>query len=369
MGIMDEMAEMPGEVANFAGRVPGMMARLPGRMAGGVKNFVQSGIGTNEGDLYGINPRRAYWANALADLGNVAQGRGDQNTRMQGRAAQTAFTRQQAQDAWQRQYQGQIAQAALLNAGKRPDARSVAEKMAEAAGHKPGTKEYKEFIRQYALKSQVSVNMGPKVGQGFLQDTLAGLPKSRSDAESAQRSLARYGAMESLLPYIGESGVGKDLMTSFRSSLNSFGLGEVGSFVDALAESSGWDFFSGDQGATELYRALNSKDIVGRARELYPVSNSDLNILREMTASLRINDKDAMRTLIQQGKLENQYPIDAFNRNRDYIRNAPPEYAPYMPDVPPLKANPALDINGVTNQQSEWDRMMDEEYGADWRTR
>jgi hypothetical protein len=317
----------------------------------------------------GMNPRRAYWANALSDMGNMARGGADQNTRMQGNMAQQQHQRAMQQEAFMRAYKSQMANAAILNAQKRPDTRSVAEKMAEAAGHKRGTPEYQAFIKAYASKPGMTVNMGPKVGTEYYKGILKNLPEQEIAAQAGMQDIAKYNAMEALLPHIGNTGIGKEFVTHFRSALNQYGMSGVANALDIVTDSFGIDLFSGDVGAIEAFKALGTDDIVGRAKELYPVSNSDINLLKEMVANLRISDPDTQRMLIQTGRQKAQSPIDIFNRNRKIINEgAPDEIRQYLPTIPGLPANPAIDVKGVTGDDP-WEEEMKAKYGDDWRDR
>jgi len=343
--IGEELSELPVKAANLAKRVPGMLGRLPGRMSSAAKpifGLESSGLSPEE-EAFGMNPRRAYWSSALADLGSVVGGQGDPNTRMQTNQIQTQHQQQLKANEFMENYRSQMAMASLLNARKSKSTITKEQQNAAAMGLEPGSPEYAEYIRQVTTKPLVS--MGGDVSAEFYSDIASRLPDARAEATKSQLDLSRFQVMETLIPHLGETGVGKELMVSFRSSLNQFGMADSANFIDALGEAAGIDVFDGDQGVQELFRALSSQDVIGRAKELYPVSNSDINLLREMVASLKINDKDAMRVLIDRGKQQAQIPIDRFNEYRGYMKNAPGEG---FPEIPPLNDVPWLDSSGVT---------------------
>lgn len=354
-----EIREMPGEVSRFAQKIPGLIGQLPGRLSSGAKGVASgykritgnypSGLSKEE-ELYGMNPRQAYWSASLSDMASVIAQQGNPGKRFEIMEAQQRHTQNLRQAQELKKYREQMAKAALLNATK-PRGSDWTGHMKDATAilgaDKVYSPEWQELVRKLSMTPAMQFNMGPKVGTEFYQDVLSNIPDARADARKAQTDITRYKVMESLIPHMGATGLGKDMMTSFRSALNQFGMNEYAEFMDAVGEAAGIDFFSGDQGVTELFRALGTEDIIGQAKQLYPVSNSDINLLREMVASLRINDKDTLRVLIQSGLNKAQIPIDRFNELRGYITNSPQEIRDALPPIPGLPALPFLDIKGV----------------------
>lgn len=132
------------------------------------------------------------------------------------------------------------------------------------------------------------------------------------------------------------------------------------------------DFFSGDLGANELFRALSTGGVIEEASELYPVSDKDMGLLKEMVATLRINDKDTMQILINRGKEQAQIPINLYNTNRGYMDNAPEEVRSVLPTFQALPETPFLDTDSLLPSDrigipdEEYYRDMRDLFGPDW---
>lgn len=309
--------ELPGALTDFIGRTTRPVRETFGLVPSGLKP---------EEELFGMNPRRAYWANALADLSQLGRTGVMGDRAMQGRAAQTEHMNRLKQQAQAKKYQDAIAEAGLLNAMRGKDSRTTLERNLEAAGYSPGTREFQDAMRE-AMKKGPLVDMGQDIASQYLE----ALPDAYQAASEARTDIGRYSRMLDLLPQLGETGPGKNAMVNFKGFLNALGMNDVANFIDGVSEIVGADFFSGDQGAAEFYRALNTGDVIGKARELYPVSDRDLQFLFQMTPALNLSDKRAMEAIIRSN-------IEGANRNIQYydaIRsNLPEGTGTPLPEIP-----------------------------------
>lgn len=334
------MGNLPGRIGNF---IQGA-ARGTKNTAGRIGNELKEGFGFGESEipeeeqLYGINPRRAYWANVMADFSNMAMGQPYQNSAMQGQANQKLFQNKMKQQKQQNAIQ-------MMNAMKQKDQTPNIVREAKFM-HPDDPEAQRKFIEDYRKKSGVQVNMGQEWQDRIMGDIL----DTRGEAVKANRDIRRYDAMLELIPSLGNTGGGAEAMTTFRSTLEQFGLGELSGAIDAVGKAAGIDVFSGDQGARELFRALSNQDIVGRARELYPVSNSDIQLLKQMTATLSgQSDPKALEALIKEQRNDREQTIQHY----EWMRGLLPEEIP----APPPVQGGRMDLQGVGTQRQELEEL------------
>ena len=102
--------------------------------------------------------------------------------------------------------------------------------------------------------------------------------------------------------------MGKEFETDVRSFLQTFGMEGLEDVVKSIYP----DIFTGDLSATQFFRALGSTDVLDRARELYPVSNIDITLLKQASASL-MQSPEAMYGLIEQRRGAAQKDIELYN--------------------------------------------------------
>ncbi len=290
MALGDEISD----VASFIGRQAGNI----GRQIQNVTGFTDSGLAPEE-EAFGMNPRRAYWSAALADLANFS------NTgQMQGTGMQVNQQQQNWQENLRRRkviedYQRMNAMTGMMKAMQGPKGTTLERNLA-AAGYTPGTPEYQEAMRK-AMEKGPLVDMG----QDWQSQIMGQLPDAFQKASTAREDIGRYERMLELSQsgQLGNTGPGKNAMVNFKGFLNAMGMQGAANFIDGVGEIAGVDLFSGDQGAQEFYRALNTQDVIGKARELYPVSDRDMAFLMQMTPALNVADDDARNALIR-GQME-----------------------------------------------------------------
>lgn len=292
------IGELPGRIGNFIDNTPGM--KQAGRFMGNVGRGAQSFFGfedsglEKEQELYGINPRRAYWSAALADLANVAGGGQYQNQAGQTNAAQQQWQEQLRQQKMLEDLKRQQMGISYLNATKTDDPSIVRE--AEFMFPDDSAKQ-REYIQQYRDKPSTQFN----IGEDFQTSILKGMFEMRPEVVQAEHDIRRYGAMKDLIPNLGNTGTGAEGMTSFRGFLSQAGMEEWAGFINTIGKAVGVEVFSGEPGARELFRALSNQDVVGRAKELYPVSDSDIRILKQMAATLSgSSDPRVLESLIDE---------------------------------------------------------------------
>jgi hypothetical protein len=292
-------------------------------------------------------------------MGQPMQGLG-----MQVNQAQQQHVQQRQADAINNEYKSAIAQAQLMNAMKPPKGEAATSLQKEAEGMFPDDPaKQAEWIQSVRAKSPNSVSIdfaqaGPKQ---FLEGLLKDYPTVYNAATQAQDDISRFDAMDALIPSLGNTGNAKEWATNLRSGLNSVGMGNVGGFLDALTEASGGDLFSGDQGAAELFRALSNQDVLARAKELYPVSNRDIDFLKEMSVTMKtMSDPQAMRTMLQNRRQKSQRAIDQYNW---YKKSLEPLGLPPMPEIVPYNTGRITDqqvSDEADRQEAEIVRQLKE---------
>ncbi len=317
---MANIGEITSDIAGAIGRA----TKRAGQTVADYAGLAPSGLAPEQ-EAHGMNPRRAYLSAAMLDLaqfGTTGQmrGMGQQVNRQQQQHIQAIKARQARE-----RYNEMIGSAAMMNAN-RGAAGTQAMRNAAAMGLKPGTQAYNDYIRQVTTKPLV--DMGSEIQNQFMDQ----LPDAYTAASAAASTLARYDTMEKLIPRLGQTGPGKNAMTNFRGGLNALGMSGAANFIDALSEAAGADFFSGDQGAAEFFRALGTRDILSQAKKLYPVTDRDIRFLEQMAPMLSISDPDAMMDIIQQGREEANRDIEYYN----YIQsNSPPGAGARLPTIKP----------------------------------
>jgi hypothetical protein len=325
---MMPIAELPGRIGNFIGGVADKAKSTFG--------FEESGLNKEE-ELYGMNPRRAYWAAALGDLANVAGG-----GKFEGRGQQVNAQQQQWQEQLRQQKElEEMKQQQLhinyLNAVKAKNETDPSIIREARLLYPDDPARQQKYVEDYrAKRDPIQINIGDK-----WQDKLMGnIMETRGEAMKADASNRRYQGMLELIPHLGRTGPGAEAITRFKGAATQFGAEEWVNFLDGVAETAGLDLTSGNQGARELFIALQNQDIVNRARELYPVSNSDLKILKQMTATLSgQSDPKAMEAIIREQIELNRGTIDYY----EWMRNSlPPEIGP-----PPSVRGGSMDVRGV----------------------
>lgn len=332
------LGELPGRLSNFIGTTGQKIKEGAG--------FTPSGLAP-EDELYGMNPRRAYWSNALIDLANFTQGGQMQGLGQQANAGQTMHMQQRRQEMQDNEVRNAIAQAQLMNAMKPPKGSEKTPLQKEAEAMFPNdSQQQANWIQEVRRKSGINVNTGDNRQNAHLDSLLAGVPEVHAAAIGAADEIARYNAMEDLIPYLGNTGNTKEFMVNLKSGLNGLGMQNIAGFIDTLGEVIGGDPFSGDQGAAELFRAMSNQDVLDRARELYPVSNTDIQFLKETTATLKtMSDPEAMRTMIKNRRSRSQRSIDQYNWYRQSLQGI--EGLPPMPEIIPY------DIDAVQRRAAE----------------
>lgn len=309
------------------GELPGRLGQFFGMDAGDVPKDEQA---------FGMNPRRAYWTFALQDLASIASTHGGATGEMSSKAMEANAYQQKYQQAVMQQkqnqlYQQQIAQAALLNAWKTKDSSTTAMRNAEAMGLVPGTPEYSDFIRQASLRPLV--DQSDKTQNQYYEDMLKHVPEVRDRAANAADGMSRVDAMEKLIPLLGRTGPGKDMMVGVKGFFNQVGMSWVPDFIDSMAQTAGSEaVFTGQQGAQELFRALGGDAVLAKAKELYPVSNADINFLKEINATLALNDPQAMMALLGGRRNSLQRDLDTY----EWYRSALEKFEG-VPPLPPIK--------------------------------
>ena len=320
------IGELPGRIGNFIDTA--------GQRIKEVAGYTPSGLAP-EDELYGINPRRAYWSNALIDLAGVTMGQAPQGLAQNAAAQQQLHVQQRQQDAYDSEVKAMIAEAQLRNAMKPPKGSEKTPLQKEAEGMFPNDPQRQsDWIQEVRRKSGIEINTGDKRQNAHFDSMLKAVPEVHAAAIGAADEIARYNTMEDLIPYLGNTGNTKEFMVNMKSGLNALGMQGVTGFIDTLSEAAGVDFFSGDQGATELFRALTNQDVLDRARELYPVSNTDLQFLKEITATLKtMSDPEAMISMIGNRRARSQRTLDQYNWYRNSLSGV--EGLPPMPEIIP----------------------------------
>jgi hypothetical protein len=330
------------------------LGELPGRIGNTVKRtfgFEPSGL-PPEDELYGINPRRAYWSAALADLANFSMGEKFQNAGQATNAAQQQWVAQNEQNRINNQYKDMIGQAQLISAmkpgrGQQPTA--IIQEAQYLFPDDPAAQQ--KYIEDYRAKSGININWNDKNQGQYTGKLLEQVPAIRDAAMQASDEIARYNTMEQLIPQLGNTGTAKEWLTSLRGGLASLGMGGAAGFLDALSEAAGADFFSGDQGAAELYRALANQDVLDRAKDLYPVSNTDIEFLKQISATMKaMSDPDAMRSMIGNQRARSQRQIDQYNWYRQTLSG--------FEGIPPLPEIIPYDINAIQRRTQELEREL-----------
>lgn len=337
------IGQLPGRIGNF---IQGAAQRT-GEVAGNIGSELREGFGFGESNvpedeqLYGVNPRRAYWAAALGDFSRMAAGQPFQGSAQETQQRQQLFQQQIKQRKAQQQIQ-------LLNALKSSDRTpNIIREARELYPNDPAAQ--KEYVEDYRKKAGVEVNMG----QDWQTQIMGNIMEARSGAVKAGQNVRRYNAMLELIPSLGNTGGGAEAMTTFRSTLNQFGLEELSSAVDAFGQVAGVDIFSGDQGARELFRALSNQDIISQARELYPVSNSDIQLLKQMAATLSgQSDSAAMEALIRERLVHEQNTLDQYEWLRGQL---PPGITP-----PPSVPGGSMDLQGIGSKRQRLEELRRE---------
>lgn len=326
------------------------LGELPGRLSdfiGATKRSTKHALGLDPSGLepddeaFGMNPRRAYWAAALQDLSSMTMGQPMQGLGMQVNQAQAQHVQQRRSDAINNEYKSAIAQAQLMNAMKPAKGEGTPSIIREARELYPDDPDrQREYVEAYRAKAPNSVSIdfadsGPKE---YLQGLLKDVPAVHQAATQAADEIARYDAMDALIPQLGNTGNAKEWAMNLRSGLTSLGMGHIGGFLDALSEAAGGDIFTGDQGAAELFRALSNQDVLDRAKELYPVSNTDIQFLKEMSVTMKtMSDPEAMRSMLGNRRRQSQRAIDQYNWHRQALQQIPG--LPPLPEIIPYDTN------------------------------
>lgn len=340
------IGDLPGRMGNFIQGAARGTKNAAGQLATGLKEgfgFEESNVPDDE-QLYGINPRRAYWANALADFSNMAQGHPFQGMAMQGKANQQRFQQQMKQQKIAEELKRQQLGIGMLNAMKNKDP-SIIQEAKKLYPNDPDKQ--RKYVEDYRKKAGVQVNMG----QEWKDKLMSNIMEVRPEAVRAQQDVRRYDAMLELIPSLGRTGPGAEAMTTFRGFLDQMGMNELAGSINAVSQVAGVDFFSGDQGARELFRALSNQDIVGRARELYPVSDSDIRILKQTAATLSgQSDPKALEALIREQKQERTSTLQYY----DWMRSMMPEG---VTPPPGIDQEGGMDLRGVGSQREELEAL------------
>jgi hypothetical protein len=335
------IGELPGRISNFAGRVK----------EGAKNTFGMNPSGLSpEQEAFGMNPRRAYWSAALGDLANVTMGQPFQNRGMQVNAAQQQHMQALEQQKQQEELKREALRIQELNALKERQGQdpTIIREARELYPNDPEAQ--RQYVENYRNRAPMQVNISDKNQGQYIGDMLKNVPESYEAAISAADEISRYDTMEQLIPYIGTTGNTKEFMVNLRGGLNSLGLGRVADFMGALGEAAGVDFFSGDQGAAELFRALSRNDVLNRARELYPVSDRDIAFLQETAVTLKMSDPEAMTSMLKRNRQAAQRRIDFYNWQRQTLSG--------YQGIPPLPEVVPYDIDRIRNRASQLEQEL-----------
>lgn len=363
---LNNFREQTGRMGQFIGRAVNNPVTRPvgraaakvgdfaidtGKQVGGAAadyfGFTDSGLDKAD-ELYGINPRRAYWSNALLDLAGVSMGQAPQGLAQQSAAAQQQHIQQRQQQQMNNRARQQALMINAMNAMKDSDPQIVRTAKRLYPGDKGAQDRF--ILDYYEKRGGPLVDMGSDFNERIIDQVFELAP----EAEAAQFQIGRLEAMKSLIPALGKTGTGAEAITNMRGFFNAIGGTQWYDFLSSVANLAGLDLDSGDLGARELFRALGNVEIIGQASELYPVSNSDINLLKQSFASLSgQSDPKAMEALIQQEIEKRNMIIDRY----DYARSLVPKNIPPPPNV----RSRQMDTMGVGDQLTpEEQAILDE---------
>lgn len=337
------------EDIGFMGRLGNRMGSLPGRLASAGKTlmgFEPSGL-TKRQELTGINPRRQYWANALADLSNVAGGGRYQNMAGQGRTAQTQHMEQLKQQETVNKFREQQLMISMMNAKKKPDDRTTQMRNTEALGNKPGSTEYYTQLKAL-LKKGPLVTMGEKWQTKLNED----YPELYTNARNAQTDMDRLDAMDKLVASVGNFGKGKEFMTDLGSFLEQYELDDLKFAIDQAGEILGINFWSGDQDAAELFAAFANASVLGDLKKVGPpVSDKDIKFIQNLKASLTSTSSvEGQRALIKAQRKSAGIPLEVY----DSIRSSNQEAFAHWRKIEPSK----FDTFGIGEAEKTDDEIL-----------
>ena len=309
-------------------------------------------------EITGGNPRKNMWLKAMFAGTNAETFRG---VLEKDRAEKSAAEKYDTDMA----YKQHIADTQRMNAlkgSRRPDTRTVLQKEAEDLYGK-GTPEYNEYIRKYRERSSTHVTPHSKVQFEAYKGYIKEVPEARSAAVAAVDSMERIDMMMELNDHLGNTGKGKEFFTGMKSFFTGLGMESTIDTLDSILEVAGIDAFSGDQGATELYQALNNEQILNHSSILRgPTSDRDINFLRDASAALRMSDPDARLALLRQNRKKYSHDIEYY----DYIRKALSETGVNAPPLPEIKARTPRSSNSTPDGFKPIDQMSEEEIDAEY---